>query len=73
MIISPIIPIWLMGIICVILLAVFKSKDKYTFIRQIIIISLLFIINLRVMYMSKKSKVQKLDLDTDIKHDSRRL
>lgn len=66
MIISPIIPIWLMGIICVILLAVFKSKDKYTFIRQIIIISLLFIINLRVMYMSKKSKVQKLDLDTDI-------
>ena len=39
MIISPIIPIWLIGIICVILLAVFKSKDKYTFIRQIIIIS----------------------------------
>lgn len=66
MIISPIIPIWLMGILCVILLVILKSKDKYTFIRQIIIISLLFIINLRVMYLSKKSKVQNLALDTDI-------
>ncbi len=66
MIISPIIPIWLMGIICIILLVIFRSKDKYTFIRQIIIISLLFIINLRFMYMSKKTKVQNLALDIDI-------
>lgn len=66
MIISPIIPIWLMGIICAILLVVFKSKNKYTFIRQIIIISLLFIINLRIMYISKNAKIQNLDLDIDV-------
>lgn len=66
MIISPIIPIWLMGIICVVLLVMFRSKNKYTLIRQIIILSLLFIINLRFMYLSKNAKVQAENLDIDV-------
>lgn len=46
--IYPIIPIWLMAIICVLLL-VCKRKGIWPFIRQISIILLLFIINLRIM------------------------
>lgn len=46
--INPIIPIWLMGIICILLLF-FKRKGKSNYIRQILIIVLLFVINLRVM------------------------
>ena len=48
MIIKPIIPIWLMGIICVIFL-VLKRKGTFNYIRQIIIVLLLFVINLRIM------------------------
>ena len=55
MIVSPIIPIWLMGIICVILI-ILKSKNWKTFIRQIIIVILLFLINLRIMIHLKMQK-----------------
>lgn len=48
MIINPIIPIWLMAIICI-ALAVCKRKGKFAYIRQIIMIILLFMINLRMM------------------------
>ncbi len=48
MIIKPIIPIWLMGIICVIFLML-KRKGTFNYIRQILIIVLLFVINLRIM------------------------
>lgn len=48
MIINPIIPIWLMAIICI-ALAIFKRKGKFAYIRQIIMIILLFMINLRMM------------------------
>lgn len=48
MIINPIIPIWLMVIICIALLF-FKRKGWMGYIRQILIILLLFAINLRVM------------------------
>lgn len=48
MIINPIIPVWLMAILCIILLF-FKRKGTFNYIRQIIIILLLFIINLRIM------------------------
>lgn len=48
MILNPIIPIWLMAIICIALLF-FKRKGWMGYIRQILIILLLFAVNLRVM------------------------
>lgn len=48
MTIKPIIPIWLMGIICVIFLLL-RRKGVFNYIRQIIIVILLFVINLRIM------------------------
>lgn len=48
MITNPIIPIWVMAIICIFLLFM-KRKGKVNYIRQIIIIILLFVINLRIM------------------------
>jgi len=48
MIINPIIPIWLMIIICIVFL-IFKRKGTFHFIRQILIVVLLFLINLRIM------------------------
>lgn len=48
MIINPIIPIWLMGIICIFFL-ILKRKGVFNYIRQIVIILLLFVINLRIM------------------------
>lgn len=62
MIISPIIPIWIMIIICIILL-IFRSKNKKTFIRQIIIIILIFIINLRIMFHSSDVQVMSNNLN----------
>lgn len=48
MIINPIIPIWVMAIICVFFL-VLKRKGRANYIRQIFIVILLFVINLRIM------------------------
>ncbi len=48
MIINPIIPIWLMVIICILFLCV-KRKGKASYIRQILIVILLFVINMRIM------------------------
>lgn len=48
MIINPIIPIWLMTIIYI-ALVICKRKGKFAYIRQIIMIILLFMINLRMM------------------------
>ncbi len=48
MILNPIIPIWVMAIICVFFLCM-KRKGVGNYIRQILIIVLLFVINMRVM------------------------
>ncbi len=48
MIINPIIPIWVMVIICVFFLFL-KRKGKANMIRQILIVILLFVINMRIM------------------------
>lgn len=48
MILNPIIPIWVMAIICVFFLCM-KRKGIGNYIRQILIIALLFVINMRVM------------------------
>ncbi|MGN0396370.1 MAG: VWA domain-containing protein, partial [Coprococcus sp.] len=62
MIINPIIPIWLMVIICVAMLFL-KRKGIVPYIRQIIIVILVFIINLRIMVpdSNAKGKTQQLD------------
>lgn len=48
MITNPIIPVWVMVIICVFFL-VLKRKGKANYIRQILIVALLFVINMRMM------------------------
>lgn len=48
MITNPMIPVWLMGIICIFLLFM-KRKGGAAFVRQIFIVILLFVINLRIM------------------------
>ncbi|MBE5866218.1 MAG: VWA domain-containing protein [Lachnospiraceae bacterium] len=48
MILNPIIPVWLMIIICVILL-IMKRQGIFHYIRQILVVLLLFAINLRIM------------------------
>jgi len=48
MIINPIIPIWIMVVICAGFLFL-KRKGKINYIRQILIVLLLFVINLRIM------------------------
>ncbi len=63
MIIKPIIPIWLMAIICCGLLAL-KRRGIVPYIRQIIIVILLFVINLRIMLPNGKVEVQSRKLDT---------
>lgn len=55
MIFSPIIPIWIMIIVCVILIIVIL-KNKSNLIRRLVIIALLFIINLRIMIPSSKGE-----------------
>ena len=59
---NPIIPIWLMAIIWVALLAI-KRKGVMPYVRQVLIVILLFAINLRPMYISDEIKVirQKLN------------
>lgn len=57
----PIIPIWIMLIICIslIIYIIIKKRD----LLQILIIILLFVINLRIMIPSNNSKTIKNDLD----------
>ena len=63
MIIRPIIPIWLMGIICAIFL-VLKRRGVFNYIRQILIVALLFVINLRIMIPG--GQVTTINPDIDI-------
>lgn len=60
--INPVIPIWLMLILCIGML-ILKRKGIKPYIRQIMIVILLFIINLRIMIPDGKvdSGEQKLD------------
>lgn len=61
--INPIIPVWLMAIICVVFL-ILKRKGIFNYIRQILIILLIFIINLRPMI--KNDDVQNVVIDVDV-------
>lgn len=61
----PIIPIWLMTLICLLLFFLIFQKKKFsvTTLREVSIILLLFIINLRIMIPSNKSLVAANNLD----------
>lgn len=65
MTVYPIIPIWIMGLICIglIILIIIKSRKKCGLIRQILIIILLFCINIRIMIISPNAKVATNNLD----------
>lgn len=62
MTVNPIIPIWLMAIICI-ALAFFRRKGTFNYIRQISIIVLLFIINLRIMVPDYDAETIKRKID----------
>lgn len=62
MTIHPIIPIWLMAILCIALLCL-KRKGVFPYIRQIIIILLLFVINLRIMVPNGEVTTVKRNID----------
>lgn len=75
MIVNPIIPIWLMGIICVILIVLIlynkslkkklETKNKkviLNFITKIMIVILLFVINLRIMIPNGETTAINADL-----------
>lgn len=59
---EPIIPVWLMVIICIGLLVI-KRKGVIPYIRQCLIVVLLFVINLRPMIMTDDVKVVKQKLN----------
>ena len=58
----PIIPIWIMIIICIFLIIVILKTNKKDIIKILIII-LLFLINLRIMIPSKNSQTLSNNLD----------
>lgn len=61
--IDPIIPIWLMSILCVGTICL-KKRSKIAYIRQIIAIVLVFLINLRIMVPSNNVSSSSQTLDT---------
>lgn len=64
MTINPIIPIWLMAIICIVLI-LFKRKRTLAYIRQIVVIILVFVMNLRIMIPF--DTVKEIDMTMDAK------
>ncbi|MBO4926884.1 MAG: VWA domain-containing protein [Clostridiales bacterium] len=62
MIINPILPIWLMSILCIGML-VMKRKGVWNYIRQILIVLLVFTLNLRIMVFSQDIKKKELNVD----------
>ena len=59
---EPMIPVWLMVIICIGLLAI-KRRGVVPYIRQVLMVLLLFAINLRPMYISSEVKVLRQKLN----------
>lgn len=65
MIVKPIIPIWIMAIICVGLIAL-KRKRLAAFIRQIIMVVLLFMINLNICFTDGKTNITTKKTDAHV-------
>ena len=60
--INPIIPIWLMAILCIGMLAM-KRRGVWNYIRQILIVVLIFAMNLRIMVFSHDVPKKELNID----------
>ncbi len=60
--INPIIPIWLMAIICIAML-LFRRRGVWNYIRQILIVVLLFAMNMRFMVFSHDVPKRELNVD----------
>lgn len=63
MTINPIIPVWLMLILCACMLLL-KRKGTFAYVRQIIAVVLIFLINLRIMVPSGEVEVTTQNLST---------
>lgn len=85
MVFNPIIPIWLMAIICVAYMLLWR-KGFWAIVRQVLTVALIFIINLRPMLLTDtvEQKVVNMDvlfvidntismLAEDMPHDARRI
>ena len=59
--INPILPIWLMSILCIGML-VMKRKGVWNYIRQILIVLLVFAMNLRIMIFTNDIPKKELNL-----------
>lgn len=55
--INPILPIWIVAIVCVILLLC-KRRGVWPFIRQIIIVVIIFVLNLRIQIPTETVQIQ---------------
>lgn len=62
MTISPIVPIPVMAVICVVLLLL-KRRGTFNFIRQIVIVILLFVMNLRILLPSESMDIYENNID----------
>lgn len=60
--INPILPIWLVAAVCVILL-ICKRKGVWPYIRQIILVALLFVLNLRIQIPAEGQPIETEQVD----------
>lgn len=65
MTVNPIIPIPIMAVICIAFIAI-KRKGKFPFIRQIIMVILLFMINLRIMIPNDELAVKVHSVEANV-------
>ena len=72
MIIYPIIPIWIMSIICVVLVLIISIEGRrgWSLVRQIAIVVLMFVINIRPMVFSSNKKALSNDFDVTFVFDN---
>ena len=61
--IDPIIPIWLMGILCIFLI-ILKRRGKAAFIRRVLAALMIFLVNLRIMVPGGQVATTTQTLDT---------
>lgn len=60
--INPILPIWIVAVVCVVLLLC-KRKGVWPFIRQIILVILLFVLNLRIQIPAASVPIENEKMD----------
>lgn len=63
--IQPMLPIWAMAIICILMLCM-KRKGFFPFLRQLALVALLFVINLRISIPSNDISSSSMKLDMSV-------